>query len=457
VSDTAHLPVVLVVDDKANMVALLAKVLRADARVIKATSGAAALQVLQAEPVEVVVCDLQMPEVDGLAVLDAVRRLRPQTRFVLMTAYGSVPSAIDAMKRGAFDYLTKPFEPEALRAVVLRALHLAAAPVIPDFEPLAGLLGSSPAVAALTRNIRRVAEADVSTLVLGEPGTGKELVARSLHSLSARAARPFVVFSRGSMPGDAAEAELFGQASAGGRGPERPGLLDRAAGGTLFIDEVGELRLSLQAKLSRVLEERTFRRVGDTKDHPFDVRLVAASHRDVEVLRREGSLRPDLLYRLRVATIEVPPLRERGEDIGLLASHFLAEAALRRTGERLAGFAPDTIAMLDAYRWPGNVRELRAAIEHASIVAAGPRVEPGDLPSEIRAGSSTGPVDLGSMTYQQALEASREDATRTYLEAVLRRTHGKVAPAAEIAGIERESFYRLLRRYGVTPDDFREG
>ncbi len=453
-TEPAHLPVVLVVDDKANMVTLLAKVLRSDARVIKATSGAAALQVLQTEPVEVVVCDLLMPEVDGLGVLDAVRRIRPQTRFILMTAYGSVPSAIDAMKRGAFDYLTKPFEPEALRAVVLRALGAAVAAATTDFQPLPGVLGSSATMAALGRSVRRVAEADVPTLVLGEPGTGKELIARALHALGARAERPFVAFSRGSMPSDVAEAELFGHVI---RGARHPGLIERAAGGTLFIDEIGELRLSLQAKLSRVLEEHMVRPLGDTKDHAVQVRIVAASDRDVEGLRREGSLRSDLLYRLRVATIEVPPLRDRGDDISLLAGHFMTEAAVRRSGEPLVGFAPDTLAMLSAYRWPGNVRELRAAIAHAVIVAAGPHIEPGDLPSEIRTGSATGPLDLASMTYQQALDASREDATRTYLEAVLRRTQGRVAPAAEIAGIERESFYRLLRRYGVSPDDFREG
>jgi two-component system response regulator HydG len=453
-SEAGPLPTVLVVDDKANMVTLLAKVLQRDARVLKATSGAAAIQLITENEVDAVVCDLRMPDLDGLAVLDAVRRIRPNAQFVLMTAFGSVQSAIDAMKRGAFDYVTKPFEPDQLRAIVLRALGRPSTPTgeIAAFDPLPGMVGSSLAMAEVARVVRRVANSDVNVLVLGETGTGKELVARALHALGPRAAAPFVRVGCGSIPSDALEGELFG--STGG-GRDRPGLFEQAEAGTLFLDEIGEIRLALQAKLTRVLEERRVRRIGDARDRPMNARIVAATHRDVEALAREGSMREDLLYRLRVATITLPPLRERGGDVAALTAHFLSELPPRSDGTRANAIAPAALLLLERYRWPGNVHELRAAIASAALVAKGDRIEAGDLPAETRVGAGSGPIDLASMSYQQALEAAREDATRRYLEAVLRRTKGKVAQAAEIAGIERESFYRLLRRYAVSPDDFR--
>ena len=453
-TDHSALPTVLVVDDKANMLTLLAKVLQADARVLKATGGAAAIRIVTENEVDCVVCDLRMPDLDGLAVLDAVRRIRPHAQFILMTAYGSVPSAIDAMKRGAFDYVTKPFEPEELRATVLRALGrpTATGAEHAPFEPLPGMLGTSMAMAELSRVARRVASSEVNALLLGETGSGKELVARALHLLGPRAAGPFVRVACASTPSDMLEAELFGGGSGATR--ERPGLFEQAEGGTLFLDEIGEIRLSLQAKLTRVLEERRMRRLGEPRERVMNARVVASTHRDVEAMTREGSLREDLLYRLRIATIHLPPLRERSGDVAPLAAHFLAEMSQAKEGP-VVTLSPSAILLLERYRWPGNVRELRAAIASALLVAVGDRIDANDLPSEIRAGGGAGPIDLASMSYQQALEASREDATRRYLEAVLRRTRGKVAQAAEIAGIERESFYRLLRRYAVSPDDFR--
>ncbi len=453
-TEDSALPTVLVVDDKANMLTLLAKVLQADARVLKATSGAAAIRLVSENDVDCVVCDLRMPDLDGLAVLDAVRRIRPQAQFILMTAYGSVPSAIDAMKRGAFDYVTKPFEPEELRATVLRALGRPTATGTEHaaFEPLPGMLGTSMAMAELSRVTRRVAASEVNALLLGETGSGKELVARALHLLGPRASGPFVRVACASTPSDVLESELFGAGT--GTPRDRAGLFEQAEGGTLFLDEIGEIRLSLQAKLTRVLEERRMRRIGEARERVMNARVVASTHRDVEAMTREGSLREDLLYRLRVATIHLPPLRERSGDVAPLAQHFLAETNQRADG-RVATLTPSAMLLLERYRWPGNVRELRAAIASALLVAVGDRIDANDLPPEIRAGGGVGPIDLASMSYQQALEASREDATRRYLEAVLRRTRGKVAQAAEIAGIERESFYRLLRRYAVSPDDFR--
>ena len=449
-SSAPALPTVLVVDDKANMLTLLAKVLQRDARVLKATGGAAAIRLVTENDVDCVVCDLRMPDLDGLAVLDAVKRLRPHAQFILMTAYGSVPSAIDAMKRGAFDYIAKPFEPEVLRALGRPSTQHAESEA---FEALPGVLGTSMAMAELSRVTRRIAASEVNALILGETGSGKELVARALHALGPRASGPFVHVACASVPSDVLEAELFGVSAAAPR--ERPGLLEQAEGGTLFLDEIAEIRLSLQAKLTRVLEERRWRRPGETRDRVMNARVVGSTHRDVDAMTREGSLRDDLLYRLRVATIHLPPLRERAGDVALLASQFLSELAPPTSDGHVRTLTPSATLALERYRWPGNVRELRAAIASALLVGGGDRIDANDLPPEIRTAGGAGPIDLASMSYQQALEAAREDATRRYLEAVLRRTHGKVAQAAEIAGIERESFYRLLRRYAVSPDDFR--
>ncbi len=461
VGETSSLPVVLLVDDKPNMLSLLAKVLRRDARVVRATNGRLAVQLLSDEPIQVVVCDLKMPDMDGLEVLDATRRLRPGAQFVLMTAYASVASAVEAMRRGAYDYVTKPFEPEQVRQTVLRALGraMAAADVYADeFEPLPGVVGRAPVMGELTRLVRRVASSDATALVVGETGTGKELVARALHTLGPRSSGRFVAVNCAAIPNELIESELFGHVRGAftGADRDRAGLFEEAHGGTLFLDEVGELRPSLQAKLTRALEERKVRRVGDSRERPVDVRLVAATHRDLDAMAREGSFREDLLYRLRVATIALPPLRDRIGDVALLAAHFLGDAASQPHEPRLVGFSPPALDAMTSYSWPGNVRELRAAVDRAAIVADGPRVELRDLPPEIRNVAPSPPdPDLGAMTYQAAMELAREDSTRRYLESVLARTGGRVAAAASIAGIERESFYRLLRRYGVSADEFR--
>jgi len=449
-SESARLPLVLAVDDKANMLTLIAKILKSDARVLKATSGAAAIQLLGEQAIDAIICDLRMPDVDGLAVLDAARRLRPLAPFLLMTAYGSVPTAIDAMKRGAFDYLTKPFEPEQLRQMLLHALpnNAGSAADAATVEPLPGIIGGSLAMAELSRVVRRVAASDTTALVLGETGVGKELVARALHSLGPRAGGRFIAVSCVSAHSDALEALLFG--------PARPaGAAAQVAGDTVFFDEVGELRLAAQAKLTHALEQRSARTDSTGDGRCAAVRFIAATHHDLDAMAREGSFREDLLYRLRLASIHIPPLRERAGDIATLAAHFLAEDAVQRHRAAPLVLSAEAALMLERYRWPGNVRELKAAIERAAIIVEGERIEASDLPVEVRAGSSTGPLDLASMSYQQALEAAREEATRRYIEAVLRRTNGKVVLAAEIAGVERESFYRLLRRYGVSADDFR--
>lgn len=466
----SQLPTLLVVDDKRNMTRLMAKVMKEDARVLTADSAAAALRLLSEEPVDVVLCDLQMPDQDGLDVLRACRRLRPGAEFVLMTAYATVATAVEALKLGAYDYLTKPFDPDDARSVLLRALGRAvrADSALPQAsEVLPGVLASAPAMLDLADFVRKVADSDATALVLGETGTGKERVARALHELSPRAGARFVALNCAAVPAELLESELFGSARGAftGATSDRKGLFEEADGGTLFLDEVGDLRPSLQAKLTRVLEERAVRRLGESKERPVDVRLVAATHCDLEAMVERGTFRQDLWYRLNVALVHIPPLRERRQDVELLARHFLKQQAERTARERATRFSRAALEALSAYDWPGNVRQLRSAVERACLVASGESLELGDLPPEVRAasGGSRGAAfwegvsapELSELTWSEALERGRAEAGRRYLEALLSRFGGQVSEAAAHAGVERESFYRLLRKHGIEVAAFR--
>jgi two-component system response regulator HydG len=457
---------VLVVDDKANMLALLSKVLGKSARVLTATGVHAALSVLERETVSTVVCDLRMADGDGLEVLRAVRARWPGVPFILMTAYASVPTAVQAMREGAYDYVTKPFDPDELQALVARALSKAAvlgAGTDEELDRFGPLVGKSPTIRAVYQMIERVAPTDATVLLLGETGTGKELAARAIHERSSRAASRPVAVNCAAIPRSLLESELFGHARGAFTGAvsDRAGLFEEAAGSTLFLDEIGELRPTVQAKLTRVLEERVVRRIGEARERKVDVRVIAATHRDLRAMVRAGSFREDLWFRLNVCVIELPPLRERAEDIPLLAQRFLAERA-PQARSNATGFTAEALGALTSYRWPGNVRELRSAVERAAIIGDGPEISLASLPEEVRRATplrltSASDVDLAGLSYREAVDASREETNRRYLEAVLRRFNGDVTAAAEHAGVERESFYRLLRRCGLSADQFREG
>jgi two-component system response regulator HydG len=455
-------PVFLIVDDKRNMLRLMAKVLKQDGSVRTAESGGDALRIMASEPVDVVLCDLMMPDMNGLDVLRAVKRLKPAAELVLMTAYASVGTAVEALKLGAYDYLTKPFEPEHARSVLLRALSRVAS-ARPEqagsVEVLPAVIAQSRVMQDLAQLVRRVADGDVTTLVLGETGTGKERIARAVHELSPRAQRRFVAVNCAAIPNELLESELFGHQRGAftGASSDRKGLFEEAHGGSLFLDEIGDLRPSLQAKLTRVLEERMIRRVGETKERPVDVRVIAATHRDLEAMVEAGTFREDLFYRLNVALLRVPPLSERREDIALLAHHFLQKSVEGSRRRRLSGFTQAALELLQSHDWPGNVRQLRSAVERASLVAASEQVELSDLPPDLLRASRPEDDDaaLSSATWDEALERGRAETGRRYLTAVMRRFEGQVAEAAQHAGVERESFYRLLRKHGVEPSAFR--
>lgn len=456
-------PTVLVVDDKPNMLSLLGKVLRKSAHVVTARGVRTALALLTRERVDVVVCDLRMTDGDGLEVLRAVRQRWPNVPFILTTAYATVPTAVQAMRDGAFDYVTKPFDPDDLKVIVERALAhaLAANDAAPSAaDGLGPLLGRDPSMRRVQSLVERAASAEANVLVVGEAGTGKSLVARVIHEGSTRAAGQLVAVDCGAPASGGTEVALFGHpADRGGQAPEQRSAVDLAHGGALFLRQVDALGLAAQARLMRVLDGEDSL-AGVPAARKADVRLIAATSRDLRAMVTADAFREDLFFRLQACLIELPPVRARVSDIPLLARRFLDEA-VREARTRAGTFTHDAMSALMAYRWPGNVRELQAAVGRAALAEEGLEVRLESLPDEVRVAhplraSGTGEVDLADLPYREAVETSRENTNRRYLEAVLTRFRGDVVAAAAHADIERESFYRLLRRSGLSADDFRE-
>ncbi len=448
---------VLVVDDKKNMLRLMTKVLEPEMEVTTVESGLRALDLLRSRTFDVILSDLRMPDLDGLELLEKTRTAGHGTAFILMTAYASVPTAVQALRSGAYDYITKPFDPGEAKALIRKAGTRAMMSRRfrgREDEVLPGMFARSPRMRELADLVRRIACTDTTVLILGETGTGKECVARALHRLSPRNDERFVALNCAAIPAELMESELFGfvKGSFSGANRDRKGLFEEARGGTLFLDEIGELPFSLQAKLTRVLEERAIRRIGDSVERDVDFRLLAATHRDLESMVAQGDFREDLWYRLNVASIEIPPLRERREDIAFLARFFLSRIA-GTVNPSVSDFDEEALQIMKAQAWPGNVRQLKAAVERACIVATGREIQESDLPSEIRRKSSTGSVldSLEDLPWEEAVKKGRTAMARAYLAAVLENHHGDVAAAALHARIKRESFYRLMRKYGIDP------
>jgi two-component system response regulator AtoC len=462
---------VLLVDDKENMLKLLARVLADGYALDLAQDGARALSLVATRDYDVVVTDLRMPGADGFEVLGAVKARSPATEVVMMTGYANVADAVRAMKQGAFDYLEKPFDPDLAAGVVARAAarkraadEAASSAPAGAGEPAAfhNLVGRSAPMREVYDLLERAARVDATVLLVGETGTGKELAARAIHYHSARRERRFVPVNCGALPPDLVESELFGHARGAftGATSARAGLFEEARGGTILLDEVGELPAPAQVKLLRALQEKEIRRVGESTPVKVDVRVVAATHRDLREEARAGRFREDLFWRLNVLPIRLPPLRERAGDVGLLAAHLLEKhaRALRRP---LDGFEPEATSRLEAHGWPGNVRELENAVERAVALAPGPRIRAEDLPAEIGApGAAPGAPasgELASLPYREVVDRERDRASREYLVALMTELGGNVTRAAERAGMERETLHRLLRRHGLRSDDFKRG
>jgi len=438
---------ILLAEDDRELRALLTEVLEeAGWAVTAVASGREAILQLDLPDLGLVVTDLMIPGRSGQEVLRTVRRQRPEVNVVVITAFGSIESAIELVKEGAFDYLTKPFSNAELLLTVQRALEESqprreSAAVSRTFHAPPGFVGSSSAMRALLEMIGKVARSTLPVLVTGETGTGKELVARSVHEASGRG--PFVPVNCAALPEHLLESELFGHERGAFTGADKvkTGLFEEAQGGTLFLDEVGELPAPLQPKLLRALEEGEIRRVGATRPIHVDVRLVAATNRDLEEEVAAGRFREDLFWRLNGLALHVPPLRERPADIPALVEHYLARFAADRLGA--ARMTPEALTLLASYPWPGNVRELRSVVERATTLAAGGPVGVDVLPDRVRHGG------LLRATIQEAAnrQLSLAEVERAYILEILRIAGGNKSRAAEILGLDRKTLYRKLLEY----------
>jgi len=468
---------ILIADDEDSLRWVLEKGLRGvgyDVTSVK--DGEEAVRVFEAQPFDLVFLDVRMPGLDGLTALERIRDLRPDVYVIVMTAHGSMDTAIKAMQRGAYDYLNKPFDLDEVLLLSERALAASRLTQevarlrtgLAEVREFSALIGRHPRMQDVYKTIGRIAGTDVTVLLRGESGTGKELVARAIHHYSRRSGRPFVAVSCAAIPGTLLESEMFGHERGAFTDAKerRLGKFELAHGGTLYLDEIGDMPVDLQTKLLRALQERTIERVGGHESIAIDVRVLAATNRDLEALMKEGRFREDLYYRLNVVTVNLPPLRERRRDIPLLVEHFLAKH-VEELGER--GVAPEALDRLVGYDWPGNVRELENVVQRAMVMATAGVILPEHLPIGPVSAAASVAVDatLEEIIERKLMECVRGLRERTsanlydlvvglvekpLLRAVLRETSGNQVRAAQILGINRNTLRKKLTEHGIDPD-----
>lgn len=432
-------PRLLLVDDDPSLLRLLTLRLEGEGyQVLNADSAEAALPVLAKNSVDVVLSDLRMPGLDGMSLFDEVAKRYPGLPVVLMTAHGSIPEAVAATQRGVFGFLTKPLNNVELRDILQRAVHQS---VPEQAEWREDIITRSPRMAELLEQSYRVAQRDVSVLITGASGTGKELLARAIHKASPRAGKAFVAINCGALPEHLLESELFGHTKGAFTGAvtEHNGLFREADGGTLFLDEIGDMPVSLQVKLLRALQERQIRPVGSAKTIPVNVRVLSATHRDLQLAMQDGSFREDLYYRLNVVNLQLPSLQQRPEDIPLLARHVLQQSAQRHQVE-VNRFSDDAMQLLATAKWPGNVRQLVNVIEQCVALTHSPVIGAAQVEQALSQDSS----------YWPSLTEARDQFERQYLVRVLQMTEGHVTRAAELAGRNRTDFYKLLKKHELS-------
>ena len=467
---------VLVVDDEPSVLRALELILRKKGHdVVALDSPIAATQRLATEDFDVAMLDIRMPDLSGIELLNAVKHRRPEIEVIMMTGHATVETALAAMKAGAHDYLVKPFieTPDDVEHVAYVVARAAERKRLQDrnreletrlevLESNQGLVGTSGPMREVARMIDAVAYSSATVLVQGESGTGKELVARALHARSPRRAQAFVALNCGALTETLLESELFGHVKGSFTGANRDhkGLFESASGGTIFLDEIGDIPLSTQVRLLRVLQEGEIKRVGSTDAVKVDVRVIAATHRDLPRLVRSGKFREDLFYRLNVIAIPIPPLRERLDDVPLLAHHFMNRYA-ERLGKKVRALAPPALELLCAYRWPGNVRELENAVERAVVLCRGDSIQPADLPPSVTGRTAPALRDPGTaddeeyltQSYATAKDAALRVFEKRYVDAIMRACSSNISAAARRAGMDRSNFKRVLRKYRSDIDD----
>jgi two-component system response regulator GlrR len=449
-------PQVLVVDDDASMLRMLRHRLEREGyKVVTAADGEEGINLVRNEVFNLVITDLKMPKLRGDELARAVAKFNPEIPVIIMTAYGEVTEAVQLMQDGIFHYMTKPFDVEELMSRVKRAVdkHRTNSEVkqvrtrIMSRRKSDYIVGACPKIEELLTQISIVAQNDVPVIIYGESGTGKELVARAIHYTGKRSDKPFIVENCGAIPENLIENELFGHVKGAytDARTDQKGLFEEAHGGTLFLDEIGELPLALQVKFLRVLQDGEFKRIGSTRPIKVDVRVIAATNKDLIQAIAEKTFREDLFYRLNVIPIHIPPLRERKEDIPLLINHFLQEFN-KELGKKVEGFSPAAIQKMMTYQWPGNVRELKNKVKQAMVLTRNNVITAEDLFFH---------VPVASNKFQSFKEAKRE-FEKEYISQVLRICQGNISQAARLAKKDRKDFYDVMKKYGIQPETFRK-
>src|SRR6266545_176116 len=451
---------ILVVDDEKSMRDLLSITLEKEGYdVLTAAGGEPAIEALHRESVDAVITDLRMPKVDGLQVLRVAKEISPDTTVIMITAVASTESAVEAMKLGAYDYITKPFKLDEVNLIVRNALerkrlrdeNLYLRRQLETQHRFENIIGKSGRITEVFDTIRKIADSPSTAMITGESGTGKELVARAIHFNSFRRDKPFVSVNCGAIPEGLMESELFGHVRGAFTGAvsNKVGLFTAAEAGTLFLDEITEIPPLLQVKLVRAIQMREIRRVGDTKDIKTDVRLIAASNRDLEGAVQEGAMREDLFYRLNVLPINLPPLRERREDIPFLVAHFVQKFN-KELGKNVRGVASDAMAVLEHYHWPGNIRELENCLERAIVLGAGDMLNVDALPESVRRERPVREAELVDLPDEGLdLEATLDELERRYLQRALDRTRGVQTKAAELLKMTFRQFRYKLQKHSM--------
>ena len=452
-------PVILVVDDDLDQASMIKKILsREGYTVVSVTSGRAALEFASQNPVDLMITDLRMPEMDGLELFKAIKEIRPESLTIIVTAYATVESAVEAMKEGVYDYLTKPLKMEEMKLVVERALE---AKMLRDENiylkrelsqrfSFGQIIGKSKKMQEIYEIIEHVAQTDATVMIYGESGTGKELVARAIHYSGKRKGKPFIAVSCSAFPETLLESELFGYEKGAFTGAyaRKPGRFELADGGTLFLDEVGEIKPEIQVKLLRVLQDKAFERLGGKETIKVDVRIIAATNKDLEKEVAMGRFREDLYYRLNVIPIYLPPLRERKEDIPLLAEHFLRIYS-EKNGKSIKRISPEAMEALVNYSWPGNVRELENVIERMVVLGTGDEITVSQLPERIR-NSKIADISTNLEVFEIPDEGiSLEDVEKMLIMKALAKANGNKSKAAKLLGITRRTLQYRLRKHGL--------
>ncbi len=451
---------VLVVDDEEGLRHMLSVLLAREGYQATAVgSGEAALAELSQKPYDVVLSDIRMPKLDGLQLVDEIRKRGLRTTVIMMSAFGSLDIAVEAMKRGAYDYIAKPFKPDEVVLVLKKAEererlfreNQTLRKALADRESGRGLeqlISKGPRMQEVYKTVRKIAEYKTTVLVTGESGTGKELVARAIHASSPRLSEPFVAVNCGAIPETLLESELFGHKKGAFTDANRDhrGLFEEASGGTLFLDEIGELPLALQVKLLRVLQEQEIRPVGSTADVKIDVRVIAATVRDLAREVKEGRFREDLFYRLNVLQLHLPPLRDRKEDIPVLVEHFI-EKTNARLGTRVDGASADALQLLLDHSWPGNVRELENTVERAMVLAEGSRIEAESLPDKVR--ESRDKIRLTLLSGELSIKKTTRVIEEELIRKALRETRGNRTNAAKLLEISHRALLYKIKEFGI--------